>query len=60
VVSNLRFIDLCDRGTLGRVGLCLTTPKLFFGLSMTKNWCTSTLNYIESMFFEKHLAMVWS
>ena len=27
MVSNLRFIDLCDRGTLGRVGLCLTTSK---------------------------------
>ena len=26
MVSNLRFIDLCDRGTLRRVRLCLTTP----------------------------------
>jgi hypothetical protein len=26
VVSNLRFIDLCDRGTLRPVRLCLTTP----------------------------------
>ena len=26
VVPNLRFTDLCDRGTLRRVRLCLTTP----------------------------------
>ena len=26
VVSNLRFIDLCDRGTLRPVRICLTTP----------------------------------
>jgi hypothetical protein len=26
VVSNLRFIDLCDRGTLRPVRLCLTAP----------------------------------
>ena len=36
VVSNLRFIDLCDRGTLRPVKLCLTTPivslaQLLFG-----------------------------
>jgi hypothetical protein len=28
VVPNLRFIGLYDRGTLIRVRLCLTTPKL--------------------------------
>ena len=28
MVSNLRFIDLCDRGTLRRVRLCLTTQYL--------------------------------
>jgi hypothetical protein len=33
VVSNLRFIDLCDRGTLRRVRLCLTTP---FGLGIDR------------------------
>jgi len=27
VVPNLRFIGLCDRGTLRRVRLCLTKPK---------------------------------
>ena len=27
MVSNLRFIDLRDRGNLIRVRLCLTTPK---------------------------------
>ena len=26
MVPNLRFIGLCDRGTLRRVKLCLTTP----------------------------------
>ena len=26
MVPNLRFIGLCDRGTLRRVRLCLTTP----------------------------------
>ena len=26
MVSNLRFIDLCNRGALRRVRLCLTTP----------------------------------
>tara|TARA_B100000768_G_scaffold129602_1_gene120203 strand:- start:445 stop:702 length:258 start_codon:yes stop_codon:yes gene_type:complete len=29
VVSNLRFIGSCDRGTLRRVMICLTTPALF-------------------------------
>ena len=30
MVPNLRFIGLCDRGTLRRVRLCLTTPiKLY-------------------------------
>jgi len=29
VVPNLRFIDLCERGTLIWVRLCLTTPPLF-------------------------------
>jgi hypothetical protein len=27
VVSNLRFIDLCNRGALRPVRLCLTTPS---------------------------------
>jgi hypothetical protein len=34
VVSNLRFIDLCDRGALRRVRLCLTTLNAYHGHGM--------------------------